>query len=156
MEQNEVTNNSEDIKEREISEVSADQLPDEKSNSNATETFEELPMLNGENEDGEVSGIEIMEVKEKIHLNTGMYWAAGSVTTKQGNIYPLILQISSDDAGEVFGAYWKIEDVWHKQNDEGFLKAVGLKQKEIFPVHYEVNVEFEGGIRGGKPINKKK
>src|SRR3972149_1170394 len=102
-------------------------------------------------DEGEITEVEIKEVTGNIPAKSGMYWAAGQVITKNKDSYPLVLQVSTDDSGDVFSAYWKIDGKWCKQNDEDFKKAFGDDSDAIFPVYYKLNVQFEGGIKGGSP-----
>ena len=103
------------------------------------------------NDEGEVTEVVIKEANGEIQANTGMYWAAGQVITKHKISYPLVVQVSTDDSGEVYGAYWKIDGKWCKQNDKEFKKAIGDDIEAIFPVYFKLNVQFEGGIEGGSP-----
>lgn len=91
--------------------------------------------------------IEVKEVKIKgkiIPENSGYYLITGKIRVHDGNVYPAILGISSDDAGEMFEAYFFINGEWVSQMDKLLLKKIGKKKTQVFPYTYHLNVKVEG------------
>jgi len=81
--------------------------------------------------------------KKTIAKNSGYYLISGKIKIADGTIYPAILGISSDDSGELFEAYFLLNDLLISQGDKSFLKEIKKKKNHIFPYKYHLNVRIE-------------
>ncbi len=91
--------------------------------------------------------IKRIKLKEnKIKKNSGYFLINGKIKISDGTIYNAILGISSDDSGEMFEAYFYVNDKWISQNNKNFLRLLDKKKDEVFPYKYHLNVEVEGDI----------
>ncbi len=91
--------------------------------------------------------IKIVKMKQKRILeDSGYFLISGKIRINDGTEYPAIIGISSDDSGELFEAYFLINNYWISQSDKKFLKKISKNKKGIFPYKYHLNVEVEGDI----------
>lgn len=95
--------------------------------------------------DDENTKIKEVKIKGKTLLeNSGYYLIPGKIKINDGTVYPAILGISSDDAGEMFEAYFFVNEKWLSQMDKQFLKKISKGKNQVFPFKYHLSIKVKG------------
>src|SRR3989339_1933809 len=88
--------------------------------------------------------IKPVRVSDSIKENSGYFLIAGEIKINDGTKYPALLGISSDDSGEMYEAYFYIDNKLINQNESNFFEQINKTKNQIFPYKYHLNVNVDG------------